>query len=65
MTALEMAKILGQTGRIYYKNMDFSVTIADAKDGGWGRTLYLIEPTAGIGQTWVDSETVYGICDKD
>ena len=61
MTAKEMAKILGKLASIRGAgeyNMTFDVRIVDVKDGGWGRTLFEIEPVAGGGGAWVNSDSV-------
>jgi hypothetical protein len=62
MTAKEMAKILGKVAMITRSvsgyGMTFDVRIVDVKDDGWGRTLFEIEPVAGGGCAWVNSEEV-------
>ena len=59
MTVTEMTKLLGTHGHIYVRDSLYAeVIITDAKDGGWGRTLYLIAPVRGEGAAWVDSNSV-------
>jgi hypothetical protein len=67
MTAKEMAQVLDKVATIRGAgeySMTFDVRITDAKDGGWGRTLYEVEPVAGDGGAWVNSESVWNIRDS-
>ena len=66
MTVKEMVKVLFKIATIRGAgeySLTFDVRITDAKDGGWGRTLYEVEPVAGDGAAWVNSESVWNIRD--
>lgn len=52
MTTTEQMPMIGKKAIISYGTINFEVTIKDTKQA-WGETLYLIEPTAGYGMTWV------------
>jgi hypothetical protein len=63
MTVKEMVKLIDKMASIDVRGMSVDVLVVDVKDGGWGKIHYQITPMAGIGATWVDSETVSNIRD--
>lgn len=56
--ALGYAALVGQRGTMRVEQLTILVRIADAKDGGWGRDLYLVEPVHGGGQQWVEAKRI-------
>jgi hypothetical protein len=58
LTAAEGAKLIGQTGYYQVGELSFCVEIQDVRNGGWGRTEYQIQPSSGIGLTWVNADRV-------
>jgi len=61
MTAKELTKFVGKTGRWKTQGVEIEVTITDARLM-FGRIDVLITPVAGKGEAWVDCQFV-GIID--
>lgn len=58
MSAAEMVKMIGRTGTIWARGeMSVAVRIVDAKTA-YSRVRYLVEPIAGSGNAWVDTDTI-------
>lgn len=54
MNASELVKQIGRVGFIRRDGMDFEVKITDVKQS-YGKVRYLIMPTRGHGEAWVEA----------
>jgi hypothetical protein len=61
-TSASLGAVIGSTGNLHTEGGDLTVqvTVKDAREV-WGRTDYLVTPTAGSGETWVSCERVSGL----
>jgi hypothetical protein len=63
MSMLEMSKTIGANAFLRVEAFSVAVEVMDAKQA-YGNTRYLVKPTNGTGEAWVDSSRVtimYGV----
>ncbi len=56
MTTAELAKVIGRTGTtpVFNGTIQMAVRVVDVKQS-YGKTRYMIVPTAGSGFAWVEN----------